>query len=51
MLYFLSSMVYRKYFQERILSARFFARNTTDDAAMFTPNEIKNSTMPMKNSV
>ena len=35
---------------DNILSARFLARKTTDDAAMFTPSEIRNRTMPMKNN-
>jgi len=35
---------------DKILSALFFARKTTDEAAMLTPNEIKNKTMPMKNN-
>ena len=35
---------------DNILSARFFARKTTDEAAILTASEIMNKTMPMKNS-
>jgi predicted O-linked N-acetylglucosamine transferase (SPINDLY family) len=35
---------------DNILSARFFARKTTDDAAILTASEIRNKTIPMKNS-
>ena len=38
------------YLYERILSARFLARKTTDEAAILTPSEIKNKTMPIKNN-
>ena len=35
---------------DNILSARFLARKTTEEAAMFTPSEMRNNNMPMKNS-
>ncbi len=39
----------QRFLYDSILSARFLARNTTDEAAMFTPKEIRNKTIPMKN--
>ena len=35
---------------DKILSARFFALNTTDEAATLTPSEIRNNTIPIKNN-
>jgi hypothetical protein len=34
---------------DNILSARFFVLNTTEEAAILTPNEIRNNTIPIKN--
>jgi hypothetical protein len=34
---------------DKILSARFLVRKTTEEAAMFTPSEMRNKTMPIKN--